>query len=254
MKSFRCFSFYVNISHMLSIVFPAFNEAENLKRFPTEVTPVFDALGTPYEIVIVDDGSTDATAAVAETLGSKVRVVRHPRNLGLGAAIRTGIHAATGDLVVTMDTDLTFAPNLVANLLERYKKGDVDVVSGSPKLAGFGKDIPSYRIFVSLASTVVYSILMGKKITAVSPILRLYKRVDLLELPLQAMGFDINAEILFHLIQNKKRVAEIPAPLTQRIHGESKLNYAKEMRRHFRLIRRMIAWRLGLGQKKKSTA
>ena len=234
---------------MLSIVFPAFNEAENLKRFPTEVTPVFEALGEPYEIVIVDDGSTDATAAVAETLGPKVRVVRHPRNLGLGAAVRTGIQAATGDLVVTMDTDLTFAPTLVKDLLERYRKGDVDVVSGSPKLAGFGKDIPSYRILISLASTIVYSVIMGRKITAVSPILRLYRRADLLELPLQATGFDINAEILFHLIQHKKRVAEIPAPLTQRIHGESKLNYAKEMRRHFRLIRRMIAWRFGFRKK-----
>lgn len=233
---------------MLSIIFPAFNEAENLKRFPAEVIPEFDKLGEPYEIVVVDDGSTDQTAAVGESLGPKVRLVRHPRNMGLGAAIRTGIQSATGDLVVTMDTDLTFAPTLVAQLLARYRQGGADAVSGSPKLAGYGKDIPTYRIFVSKAATIVYSILLGQKISAVSPILRLYRRADVADLPLHATGFDINAEILFHLIRNKKKVAEIPAPLTVRIHGESKLNYAKEMRRHLRLIKRMLAWRLGFGK------
>lgn len=230
---------------MISFVFPAFNEGENLKRFPAEVVPVFDRLGEPYEIVIVDDGSTDDTAAVAESLGGRVRLVRHERNRGLGAAIRTGIGAARGDVVITMDSDLTFAPDLVSRLLERYRKGDVDVVSGSPKLAGYGKDIPSYRVFIAHAATLVYSIIMGAKVTAVSPMFRLYKRDMLQGLPIQATGFDINAEILFHLIRRGARIAEVPTQLTQRIHGESKLNYKKEMIRHLRLLKRMIWLRFG---------
>lgn len=230
-------------SPMISIVFPAFNEAENIRRFQTEVLPEFMKLGMPFEIIIVDDGSSDETASIASSLGQSVRCVKHDRNRGLGAAIRTGIAEAKGDLVVTMDTDLTFAPSLVAKLLKRFQMGDVDVVSGSPKLAGYGKDIPSYRIFVSHVATIIYQLVMGAKITAVSPILRLYKRDQLLELPLQSTGFDINAEILFYLIRNNRKIAEIPAPLTQRIHGESKLNYGKEMRRHLRLLKRMIALR-----------
>lgn len=228
---------------MVSIIFPAFNEVENLRRFQTEVIPEFFRLGTPFEIIVVDDGSTDETASIASSLDHSVRCVRHDRNRGLGAAVRTGISEAQGELVVTMDTDLTFAPTLVAKLLERFRVGDVDVVSGSPKLAGYGKDIPSYRIFVSRIATLIYQIVMGAKITAISPILRLYKREQLLELPLQSTGFDINAEILFYLIRNGRKIAEIPAPLTQRIHGESKLNYVKEMRRHLRLLQRMIALR-----------
>lgn len=234
---------------MISFVFPAFNEGENLKRFPTEVIPAFDRLGEPYEIVIVDDGATDDTAAVAASLGPKVRLVRHDRNRGLGAAIRTGIANAQGDLVITMDSDLTFAPDLVPRLLERFRKGDVDVVSGSPKLAGYGRDIPSYRVFISHAATLVYSLIMGAKVTAVSPIFRLYKREMLQGLPILATGFDINAEILFHLIRRGARIAEVPTPLTQRIHGESKLNYKKEMIRHARLLKRMIWLRLGGKQK-----
>jgi dolichol-phosphate mannosyltransferase len=173
-------------------------------------------------------------------------VVKHEHNKGLGAAVRTGIAESRGDLVVTMDTDLTFAPQLVQVLLDRYKKGDVDVVSGSPKLAGYGKDIPSYRIAVSFVSTVIYSVVFGRWISAVTPIFRLYQRADIIDLPLQSTGFDINAEILFLLIRNGKRVAEIPAPLTQRIHGVSKLDYKKEMRRHLRLVSRMIKMRLGM--------
>ena len=231
---------------MISFIFPAFNEGENLKRFPAEVIPVFDALREEYEIVVVDDGSKDDTAHVAQSLGPKVRLVPHERNQGLGAAVRTGIAAARGDLVVTMDSDLTFAPSLVKDLLARFKQGDVDVVSGSPKLAGFGADIPTYRVFISHLASLVYRVVMGARVSTVSPIFRLYKREQLVVLPLQATGFDINAEILFFLLRDKRRVAEIPAPLTQRIHGESKLNYKKEMIRHAKLIWRMLMLRLGL--------
>jgi len=87
---------------------------------------------------------------------------------------------------------------------------------------------------------------LGTHVTSVSPILRLYRRQDLLDLDLRAVGFDINAEILFGLVRNKKRVAEIPAPLTQRIHGTSNLNYGREMRRHLRLVLRMLKWKMGL--------
>jgi dolichol-phosphate mannosyltransferase len=228
---------------MLSVIFPAYNEAANLRRFPEEVIPVLERLGRPYEIVIVDDGSKDDTAAVAEGLGPPVRVVRQGKNLGLGQALRTGFGAARGDLVVTMDTDLTFAPSLVEALLERFDQGDVDVVSGSPKLAGYGADIPSYRIAVSMLATLTYTTILQRKITSVSPILRLYRKRDLDELTLAATGFDINAEILFGLIRHGKRVVEIPAPLTVRIHGESNLNYRREMQRHARLVLRMLQWR-----------
>ncbi|MDO8583622.1 MAG: glycosyltransferase [bacterium] len=235
---------YANLRQMITFVFPAYNEAENIKRFPSEVFPVFDALGVSYEIVLVDDGSSDQTFIEASKLGSRVRVIQHPTNLGLGAAVRTGIREAKGDLVITMDTDLTFAPALVVNLLERFKKGDVDVVSGSPKLAGYGSDIPSYRVFISHVANFVYRIVMGARVTAVSPIFRLYKREQVASLPLQSTRFDINAEILFYLIRDRRRIAEIPTELTQRKFGESKLDYKKEMRRHFYLIVRILWMRV----------
>ena len=166
--------------------------------------------------------------------------------MGMGAAIRTGIQAARGELVITMDTDLTFAPELVARLLERFKQGDVDVVSGSPKMAGYDQDIPKYRVAISYLASLIYAAVLGAYVRDVSPIFRLYKREQLLQLPLLTSRFDINAEILFFLIQDHRKIVEVPAPLTQRIHGESKLDYKKEIIRHLRLIWRMLKLRLGI--------
>lgn len=229
---------------MITFLFPAYNEAENLKRFPTEVFPVFDALGESYEILVIDDGSTkDDTLAVAQRLGPPVRVIVHEVNQGLGAAIRTGIKEAKGDLIITMDADLTFAPSLVSKLLDRFKQGDVDVVSGSPKMAGYDAKIPFYRVAMSYLASFVYTIVIGKWMRDVSPVFRLYKREQLLTLPLQSNRFDINAEILFFLIRDKRRIAEVPTPLTQRIYGESKLNYWLETQRHLKLVWRMLKLR-----------
>lgn len=229
---------------MISFIFPAYNEAENLRRFPQEVIPVFNALGLSYEILVVDDGSCDDTAQAAASLPEPVRLIRHEKNLGMGAAIRTGIQAARGDLIITLDADLTFAPNLVPRLLERFWRGDVDVVSGSPKMAGYDKAIPWYRVAISYLASLVYAVVLGARVRDVSPIFRLYKREQLLSLPLQTSRFDINAEILFFLIRDGRKIAEVPAPLTQRIHGESKLDYKKEIIRHLRLIWRMLKLRL----------
>ena len=90
---------------LLTVVVPAWNEAENLKRYRAELLPVLGELDIPVEVVIVDDGSTDDTLVVARALGEPVRVVPHQRNQGLGAAVRTGIAAARGDLVVTIHAD-----------------------------------------------------------------------------------------------------------------------------------------------------
>ena len=84
--------------------------------------PVLDRLGRSYEVVVVDDGSADDTAAVAANLGGRVRLVKHERNQGLGAALRTRLSVRAGRAVlVTADTDLTFSPKLISALLARFR-------------------------------------------------------------------------------------------------------------------------------------
>lgn len=229
----------------LSVVLPAYNEVENVRRFPTELLPHLNALDIPYEIIVVDDGSNDGTGAAAEALGiPQLNLIRHERNRGIGAAVKTAIAHAQGELTVMLDSDLTFNPANIRDLLARFERGGVDFVIGSPKIAGFGKDIQWYRRVITACATVVYSSLFGRRITAVSPIFRLYRTADLKALSLETDNFDITVEILFKLILAGKRYAEVGAPLSVRKFGVSKLNYRKEIRNHLRLVRKIVKWRL----------
>lgn len=233
----------------LSIIISCFNEAENVKRFEKELIPVLEALKKmSFELVLVDDGSADNTVEEINNLIKKdkrVKLVKHPRNLGLGAGLRTGIANVSGDLTVFLDADLTFHPREIPKLLERFNKGDVDCVIGSHFGEG-GKleDVPFYRIFLSKGVNILYSILFGRKISTVSSIFRLYKTEQLKELNLTSKKFDINAEILFKLIQNKRRIAEVPVTLTTRRYGVSKLNNLQEIKNHLKLLAKVLLWRL----------
>lgn len=232
---------------LLSVILPAYNEEENLDRIPKELLSELNKLRVSYEVVIVDDGSKDNTLKKAKELSNKyphIRVVPHAKNKGLGAAVRTGIRNSKGHLIVTLDTDFTFHPRLIRVLLNRFNKGDVDFVSGSSNLAGYSKNIPGYRIFLSNACNLGYSILFAKKVTSVSPIFRLYKAEQVKRLKLNSTGFDINAEILAKLIISGKKFAEVPAKLTIRKYGVSKLNNFREIKNHLKMYCKIIWWRI----------
>jgi len=229
----------------LSVLVPFKDESDNLARYPRELLPALNDLGLHWELVLVDDGSGDDSLAVARGLARLCReaqVVVHDVNRGLGAAIRSGIAAATGDVILTLDADLTFHPSLVAALVERYRVGDVDLVLGSPMLAGF-EGVPWYRIALSRVANLVYQAALRRRLTAVTPIFRLYRAALLAGLEIESDGFEINAELLAKLLARGARVAEVPATLTSRLHGESKLVTSREIRNHLRLLGRLRRWR-----------
>lgn len=229
----------------LSVLLPAYNEAENIRRFPKELVPYLGALNLDYEILVIDDGSLDGTGEVARLLNiPNLSVLVHEKNKGVGASIRTGIAAAKGELLVMLDADLTFHPKYIKDLLERFNQDDVDFVIGSPKLAGWSNDIQLYRRVITYCANLVYSLLFGKGITAVTPIFRLYKTADLKELQLESEKFDITVEILFKLILAGKKYAEVPASLGVRQFGVSKLDYHREIIRHFKIMKRIVRWRI----------
>lgn len=229
----------------LSVILPCYNEEENIARVPKELVPVLDQTGLVYEIIVVDDGSKDQTVAKARGLNlPRLRVVEHGVNQGLGSALRTGIENANGEWLIFLDTDFTFHPNLIPRLLRAKETNpQADFIIGSPNLGGYDNDIPKWRLAISRVANSLYHVLLGKPITSINQIFRLYRTQDLKALSLSAIGFDINAEILFKLVFTGKTFVEVPAELTQRIYGVSKLNYYKEIRRHFILMGRIIKWK-----------
>jgi len=231
----------------LSIIFPCFNEELNIPYIEKELYPVLEKLKIKHELIFVDDGSKDNTNKLIQKLGEKrknIKLLTHHKNRGLGVAIRTGIKHCDSDVTITMDSDLTFHPRYIPMLIARFKKNDVDCVIGSPTLLGYDKSIPLYRIILSKGVNKIYNIILRKKLTAISPIFRIYKTNQIQNLKLKSNGFEINAEILAKLLMKKANVTEIPAELTTRIYGESKLNNIKEIKNHLKLISKIIFWQL----------
>ncbi len=136
----------------ISIVIPAYNEASNLQDLIGQIHDVLGALELKYEIIVVDDASSDNTAQVAAD--AKARVISHPYNMGNGAAVKTGIRGATGEVIVLMDGDGQHKPGDIPGLLDTAKEYDLVVGARTSKShAGFHRFVAN-TIYNWLASYV----------------------------------------------------------------------------------------------------
>lgn len=226
---------------MLSALVPCLNEADSIAALEAALFPALDALGEPYEALFVDDGSTDGTLAGLQALCARrpnARVLRHPQNLGIGASLKTGLAAAAGDSLVFLDADLTFAPSLISRLLESRRETGADCVSGSPFLGGM-PGVPWGRRLPSLMLNAFYRGLFEMRLTSYTPMFRLYRLADLRALKIESDGFEVSVELLVKLLRTDKKVVEVPAPLTTRVSGVSKLRRWRELVAHLLLTARL---------------
>lgn len=204
-------------------------------------------LGPRIDYIFVDDGSTDGSGLVLRDLAAKnknIRIIESPRNQGLGMALRSAFATATGDVILTMDADLTFYPDQVRLLWGAYEPG-VDLVGGSPYL-GMMRSVPLWRRFLSHGANMIYKGLLGIPFTSASSIFRLNRTAALRKLELTSVNFDINAEILLKMLKNGGRVVEVPVTLTQRRYGQSKINTCREIKNHLKIFVAIFRWRTGL--------
>lgn len=228
---------------MLSVLVPCLDEAASLPRLEAELFPSLDALGMPYEALFVDDGSTDGTGAALEALAARrpnARVLAHPENLGIGASLRTGLAAAKGTDLVFLDADLTFHPSLIKDLFAARERSGADCVSGSPMLGGMAA-VPLGRRLPSLMLNAFYRGLFDVRLTSFTPMFRLYRVADLRALSIESSGFEVSVEVLVKLLRAGKKAVEVPAPLTVRTAGASKLRRWRELRAHAGLALRLLS-------------
>ncbi|MDR3011940.1 MAG: glycosyltransferase family 2 protein [Chitinispirillales bacterium] len=143
----------------VSIVIPMYNEKESLPELMKNISETFDKCGKSYEVIFVDDGSTDGSFDVVKNMyieyAGRVKALRFSRNCGKSAALNAGIAAATGDVIITMDADLQDDPAAIPGMMAKLKEG-WDVVSGWKKVRHdpFGKTFPSkiWNLMTSLVS------------------------------------------------------------------------------------------------------
>jgi glycosyltransferase involved in cell wall biosynthesis len=229
---------------MISILIPLFNEAENARRYPERLFPVagpiVERYGETCEYILVDDGSRDNTLEELHRLAERqpdVVVVPHGVNKGMGVAVRTGLARCRGDLVIMMDSDLTYRPEDIGKLLAAYRETGADCISASPYRGDLAVEIASpFRLFISKSVNFLYRVMLQDDLTCVSGIFRLYKKEALDELTLESNNFEICAELIAKLILNRKTVHEIGVPVHTREFGVSKLNVKKEIRNNLRIL------------------
>lgn len=194
----------------LSILIPAFNEADTIVETIRRVRAA--PVEVAREIVVVDDASTDATAAALAALaGPDLRVIRHPDNRGKGAALRTALAASTGSLLLVQDADLEYFPEDYPALLSALDDPDVAAVYGSRFLAG-GRPA-GMRFSNWLANRVLalaVSLLFGTRITDEATAYKLFRREAIADIALTCRRFEFCPEVTARLLKRGRRIREVP--------------------------------------------
>jgi len=226
----------------LSVLMPVFNERQTLRAAVERVLAVDSAVAGGLELVLVDDGSTDGTSELlAETdWPDAVRVFRHERNRGKGAAVRTALEQAAGEYSTVLDADLEYDPASFPSLLEPLLAGDAEAVYG---VRGFQAH-SAYSFWyvvgnksVTFAANVLYNAWLSDLMTC-----HKVMRTSLFRsLPLRTRGFAIEAEITARLLQNGARIYEVPITYRARTRGEGKKLTARD---GFRVLATLARCRL----------
>ena len=206
----------------LSYFFPAHNEEANLAGLVEEALAVLPELAETFEIIAVDDGSRDATASVAGALAARhpdvVRLVRHPVNLGYGAAVRSGFAAARYDLIAFTDGDRQFKVIDIGRLIEQMSgPGAPDVVAGFR----IKRADPPIRALYARVYRLAIRIFFGLRVTDVDCACKLFRREALDELRVASGGAFFSAELLIKLQAAGRRVTEVGVPHYPRTAGSA---------------------------------
>ena len=204
----------------LSYFFPAHNEEANLEALVEEALATLPALAETFEIIAVDDGSRDATGAIADRLAEAhpglVRVVHHPTNLGYGAAIRSGFQAARHPLICFTDGDRQFRVADLARLVERLAQPDApDVVAGYR----IRRADPLVRTVYARLYRLANRVWFGLRVRDVDCACKLFRCEALADVRVESGGAFFTAELLIKLGALGRRVVETGVPHYPRTAG-----------------------------------
>jgi dolichol-phosphate mannosyltransferase len=214
----------------ISAVVPVFNESENIPNNLLRMAAALSITGKTFEILPVDDGSTDDTASKIKQLAaedSRIRYIGYQNNAGRGKAIRTGIKAARGRFILTIDCDLSYSEEYLP-VMHRLlaDNSEIDMVIGSPYMSeGRTENVSFKRLAISKLGNKILSMAMRGKIKTLTGVLRGYKAETVKNLDLESDGKEIHLEILSKALASGFRPLEFPAVLQSRKKGKSKFRF-----------------------------
>ena len=219
----------------LSIAAPCFNEAEGIAEVVKEWEGVLDGLPYESEIVICNDGSTDATGEILRSLeesGSRLRILELQTNSGYGRALSEAVNATRGDYVATIDSDGQFDLSDVTRLLAVAEEGDCDLVTGYREK----KKDSLTRVLANRALNLLVRSMFGVRLEDSNCALKLARGEALRGLPIEASGWAAPTEICLRMHARGQRIREVPVHHRDRTLGTSKMRTAAVGWRFFRYL------------------
>lgn len=201
----------------ISIVFPAFNEAENIRGSVESAVRVLSRLDVEFEIIVVDDGSSDPTRRIVDTLSKndrRVRCIHHPRNRGYGAALRSGILAATKELIFFTDADLQFDLKELVKLLRYADRYDIIAGYRAPRAD------PLPRLVNAWAWGQLIDLLFDLNVRDIDCAFKVFHRRVFEAVPMTSVGAFVNSEILIRAKAAGFRVKQLPVGHYPRTAGQ----------------------------------
>ena len=208
-------------SMSLTVVIPVYNEKATIETILDRV----EASRLATEIVVIDDGSSDGTRDVLQRLAAQrphLKLVLHDRNRGKGAAIQTGIRAATQDLVLIQDADLEYDPRDYPALLAPIQDGRAQVVFGSRFLGGPRRTTMFWHMVANQLLTLMTNLLYNSILSDMETGYKLFRREIIQSIPLRCRRFDFEPEITAKLLKRRVRIFEVPISFNPREYDEGK--------------------------------
>ena len=224
---------------LVSVIIPAYNEADSIRDVVREVRSVMDTSGLAYELIVVDDGSTDGTSAALG--GLDVVLMTHPENKGYGASLKTGIRGAAGEVIVITDADGTYPPLEIPGLVREIHENGYDMAVGAR--TGDDVNIPLLRRPAKYFLRKLADYLSETKIPDLNSGLRAFrKELALRYFHLLPQGFSFTTTITLALLSDGYNVKFTPINYLVRKGGKSKISPLKDFANFTLLIIRVICY------------
>jgi glycosyltransferase involved in cell wall biosynthesis len=192
----------------VSVIIPARNEAANMRRVLEDLNATIASLESyTFEVIVVDDGSTDDTATIAESLGA--RVIRNTgRRHGKGVALRLGFDASTSDLMAMMDADYSHRAEELPRFLDAIQDGSVGLVIGS-RVIGGSEEYTHIRALGNVFLSATLGLCTGRYLSDALNGFKVFRRSIYQEFPFNAANFEIEIEIIANTLRSGYRIVEV---------------------------------------------
>ena len=228
--------------HTISVVFPAYNEAENIERTVQQAVHFLETVFSDWEVIVVDDGSRDGMGEIADRLArqdQRLKIVHHPVNKGYGAALKSGIQAASKNLIFFCDSDLQFHMNELMLLLMWIEQYDVVIGYRSERRDAL------YRKLNAFGWKMLVRLLLGLKVKDIDCAFKLFRSEVFRAIKIDAVGAMVNTDILVQTVRLGFKIKEVPVTHFPR-------RYGRQTGANFRVVLKAFRELLRLYHKLKS--